>query len=68
MHVDPVKSSSCMLILHRLLDSVRKIKGDGRSESVESEKTVDRSGYKEKAESRMKFYDDSKKTSDRSGN
>ena len=53
-----------MLILYRLLDSVRKIKADGRSEGVE---TVDRSGYKEKAESRMKFYDDSKKTSDRSG-
>ena len=34
---------------------------------VESEETVDRSGYKEKAESRMKFYDDSKKPSDRSG-
>ena len=67
MHVDPVRSSSCMLILYRLLDSVRKIKADGGSEGVESEKTVDSSGYKEKAESRMKFYDDSKKTSDRSG-
>ena len=57
-----------MLILYRLFDSVRKIKADGGSEGVESEKTVDRSGYKEKAESRRKFYDDSKKTSDRSGN
>ena len=52
MHIDPVRSSSCMLILYRLLDSVRKIKADGGSEGVESEKTVDRSGYKEKAESR----------------
>ena len=55
-----------MLILYRLWDSGRKIKADGGSEGVESEETVDSSGNKEKAESRMKFYDDSKKTSDRS--
>ena len=56
-----------MLILYRLLDSVRKIKADGGSEGFESEKKIDCSGYKEKAESRIKFYDDSKKRSDRSG-
>ena len=44
-----------MLILYRSLDSFRKIKADGGSEGVESEKAVDRSGYKEKAESRINF-------------